>query len=65
MGIGRDRRLWGSADFRVGVMESLSEKVTFKLRSGRHEAANQEPRPEKARGLCVRNIKNSASRAQV
>lgn len=47
---------WGGgvrAHFRVGILESLSEKITFKLRSGRHDAADQEPRSEIGRDFCA------------
>ena len=43
----------GQGPHRVGVMESLSEKITFKLRSGRHKAANQEPKPEIGRDFSA------------
>lgn len=52
VGVGIEGRGWGSADFRVGVKESLSEKVTLKLRSGSHEAANQ----DRSQGLKLQEV---------
>lgn len=52
-GVGIESKGWGQAYFRVKVMESPPEKGTLRQRSGIHEAAHQETRPELERDFCA------------